>query len=45
MCPTGLSGLFGVMPRYWSIFVVHNSGQALNASGNQVTYKGVYVQG
>jgi len=42
---TALSALFGVMPRYWSIFVVHNSGQSINASGNQVTYKGVYVQG
>lgn len=45
MCPTALSALFGVMPRYWSIYVVHNSGNALNSAGNQFTYKGVYVQG
>jgi len=43
--PVALSSLFGVMPRYWSIFVVHNSGQSINASGNKVAYKGVYVQG
>lgn len=45
MCPAALSALFGVMPRYWSVYVVHNSGNALNSAGNQFTYKGVYVQG
>jgi hypothetical protein len=45
MAPVALSALFGVMPRYWGVFTVHNSGQSLNSGGNQVTYKGVYVQG
>jgi hypothetical protein len=45
MASVALSQLYGVMPRYWGVFVVHNSGQALNASGNQCTYKGVYVAG
>lgn len=43
--PVGLTSLFGVMPRYWSIFVVHNSGQTIAASGNRVTAKGVYQVG
>lgn len=43
--PVGLTSLFGVMPRLWSIFVVHNSGQSIKASGNKVSYKGVYVTG
>lgn len=43
--PVALSALFGVMPRKWSIFVVHNSGQAINSSGNKISYKGVYIQG
>lgn len=45
MAPVALSSLFGVMPRYWSLWVVHNSGQSINASGNNFAYKGVYVQG
>jgi hypothetical protein len=43
--PVALSALFGVMPRYWSVWVVHNTGVNLAASGHQITYKGVYVQG
>ncbi len=43
--PCGLTSLFGVMPRYWSIWVVHNMGQIVNASGNRVAYKGVYIAG
>lgn len=45
MAPVALSSMFGVMPRYWSVFVVHNIAQALATSGHQFTYKGVYVQG
>jgi hypothetical protein len=40
-----LGALFGVMPRYWSVFIAHSCGQPINTSGNKVTYKGVYVQG
>jgi len=43
--PIGLTGVFGFMPRYWTIFIAQNSGIALASSGHQVTYKGVYVQG
>lgn len=45
IAPVALSTLYGVMPRYWSIWVVHNCTQALNASGHKITYKGVYVVG
>jgi hypothetical protein len=33
----------GVTPKLWSVFVVHNSGQALNGSGNTVSYQGSYL--
>lgn len=33
----------GHLPKLWSIFVVHNSGQALAASGNSVSYRGAYA--
>lgn len=43
--PVALSAMFGVMPRKWSVWVVHNTGVNLNASGHAVNYKGVYVAG
>lgn len=43
--PVALSSLFGVMPKYWGIWVVHNSGQIINASGNQISQKGIYMVG
>lgn len=43
--PVALSSLFGVMPRYWSVWTTQNTGLALASSGNQVTYKGVYING
>ena len=46
MAPVALAAAFGGwMPRLWSIFVVHNMGQIVNASGNQVTYKGLFEAG
>ena len=38
-----ISQYFGGAPSLWSVFVVHNSGQALAATGNVFTTKGVYV--
>lgn len=39
-----ISGYFnGLTPSLWSVFVVHNSGQSLAASGNVFTYKGTYI--
>lgn len=39
-----ISGYYnGVVPKLWSMFVVHNTGQTLAASGNTVSYQGSYV--
>ncbi len=39
-----ISALFGgVTPKLWSVWVTHNSGQALKASGNTVSYAGSYL--
>jgi len=31
--PVSIASLFGAMPQFWGIFVVHNTGVALNATG------------
>jgi hypothetical protein len=33
----------GIVPKLWSVFIVHNSAQALAASGNTVSYQGAYA--
>jgi hypothetical protein len=38
-----LSQYWGSVPHLWSVWVVHNSGQALAATGNKVSYKGQYA--
>lgn len=43
--PIALSSLFGVMPRYWGMWAVHNTGVNLASSGHITNYKGVYVVG
>ena len=41
--PIALSDLFGIMPKYWGIFVSHDTGVALNATGGNhiVNYTGI----
>jgi hypothetical protein len=42
--PVSVAGLFGgFLPRYWGVFVVHNTAVNLAASGNTWTQKGLYV--
>lgn len=43
--PTALGAAFGVMPRYWGVWLVHNSVAAFASSGHVVTQKGLYVAG
>lgn len=44
MPPTSLALAFGgVVPEYWALWVVQNTGQALAASGNELTYTPVTV--
>jgi hypothetical protein len=31
--PTSIANIFGQMPKYWGLFVTHNTGVALNATG------------
>lgn len=39
-----ISGYFGgITPKLWSIWVTHNSGQSLAASGNTVSYYGAFA--
>jgi hypothetical protein len=38
-----ISQYWGSAPSLWSVFTVHNSGQALNSAGGTVSYKGQYV--
>ena len=33
----------GILPSYFGLFIVHNSAQALNASGNTWSYKAAYM--
>ena len=45
--PISVAQLFGgIMPNYWSVFVTHNTGVALNATGGNhfIDYTGVYWQ-
>ncbi len=35
--PVSIAALFGAMPKFWGLFVVHNTGAALNSTaGNHV---------
>ena len=39
-----VSGYFGsIVPKLWSVWTVHNSGQAFAASGNTFSYQGSYI--
>ncbi len=41
--PTSVATLFGgVLPRFWGLFVAHDTGAALNASGHEFKYIGVH---
>jgi hypothetical protein len=43
--PMSVAAAFGgVMPQYWGICVVNNSGAALGSSGNSAMYQGIYAQ-
>ncbi len=33
----------GVTPKFWSLWLTHNSGVALNSSGHVVSYQGTYI--
>lgn len=39
--PTSLAERFGVMPKKWGIYLVHNTGQTLAASGHLLKYQGI----
>ena len=44
--PVSLKQIFGELPRKWGIFVVHNTGVALHATGgnHEIKYTGVHYQ-
>ena len=41
--PFSVAGLFGQMPKYWGVFLAHNTSVALNATGGNhaFTYTGI----
>lgn len=45
MKPVALGVMFGVMPRYWGVWITHNTVAAFAASGHVVSQKGIYVTG
>lgn len=42
--PTSIAGLFGTMPPFWGVFVVHNTVAALNATQVALQYERVQAQ-
>lgn len=43
--PTSIAALFGgQLPTHWGVFVINASGQALNASGHELSYLRVQAQ-
>lgn len=42
--PVSIAALFGGMPKFWGMFVVHNTGVALGASGHDFQYERVQAQ-
>lgn len=42
--PFSVAALFGAMPETWGVYVVHNTGQNLNSSGNSISYTPVQNQ-
>lgn len=42
--PVDIAALFGSMPKFYSIFVVHNTGVALSATGHDIQYERIQAQ-
>jgi hypothetical protein len=44
--PVSIASLFGAMPKFWGLFVVHNTGVALNATGgnHEFNYERIQAQ-
>ncbi len=44
--PVSIAGLFGAMPKFWGLFVVHNTVAALNATGGNhvIEYERIQAQ-
>jgi hypothetical protein len=42
--PVSIASLFGAMPKFWGLFVVHGTGVALNAAGHDLQYERIQAQ-
>ena len=42
--PVSIANLFGALPQFYGIFIVHNTGVALNAAGHSVVYNRIQAQ-
>lgn len=42
--PVSIASLFGAMPKFWGLFVVHNTGVALSAAGHDLQYERIQAQ-
>lgn len=42
--PVSIASLFGAMPKFWGLFVVHNTVAALSATGHDLQYERIQAQ-
>jgi hypothetical protein len=42
--PVSIASLFGTLPKYWGIFVTHNTGVALSSTGQDFQYERIQAQ-
>lgn len=42
--PVSIASLFGALPKFWGVFVVQNTGAALNAANQDLQYERIQAQ-